>query len=510
MNTNPSVRCTPDMVQIRLTALPASFRASVVGTVFAQIMGLLDDKGYAPLDAVLAALYPNIDHKKARSILSTQVANRAYTNAAGQAPLGLCITRKSKHSAEPQQVWFEAAVVDLPSDAPLELPRYEAAQFTSGNAQVLTKKELDNAVQQLDKQPAKKYSLAVQQAINQSLIQDGKEQLNNGLAHPQHGLAELDTSSGGLGTGSIRAGTDTQDFVPTHANLSQLTEQGITDAQGHALGKTVVCLDALLDWACDTQPKAPRLLALLGDYGTGKTSHAMQLDRVLNGLVPAPSSIGHLEHKPKVAMIDLALLAGINNLAYLSLIDLLTVALNKRRSGAVIDAPTLIAQARAGAVVMVYDGLDELLKHNEGQGLHNVLDQLLRVLEPDPLTQKASKAKVLVSCRTHYFRDLQTQHAFFDARRRGIAQVNDYLCLTLLPWDTESVQAYLGKRLSLDEAEKLYGVIKTTYNLSELASRPVLLSMMCEQVGQLLREKDRKSTRLNSSHALTSRMPSSA
>ncbi len=462
VNHVPSAVCSPSHALQVWDSLPEKSRASVAGSAFKQIIGLLAPNGYAELSDVASQLFPNETLDAARKILSTQIANRAYITESGQQPLRLCISRKSKLNTV-QQVWFEAAH-SLPSDAPLNTPRYEAANFAGGLAQALTGQEI---VKELNDETKK--------ALSAARSSPDKTDLNSGRDSPIHGL----------GTGTTRKQVAEKDFVSTHAQLAAGIEN---------LGKTVTCLNAMLHWACDPAPKAPRLLALLGDYGTGKTSHAMQLDRVLNGLVPFPfhdsSDMPTPERMPKPALIDLSLLAGVPNMAYLSLVEILTVALNKRRSGAVIDAASLIAQAKAGEVVMLYDGLDELLKHNEGHALHNLLDQLLRVLESDPVTQKPSKAKIMVSCRTHYFRDLQSQHAFFDTRRRGVAQANDYLCLSLLPWNALSIKEYLGKRLNAADASAVLEIIETTYNLNELASKPVLLSMMCEQVGQLLREKE--------------------
>ncbi len=496
--------CTPARAQSVWQALPGKARASVVGQSLAHIITLLDDTGYVPLSTVLAALYPDLSPEQARSALSTQIVNRAYTSDSGQVPLRLCVSRKNKLSTLPQRVWLEGASTQLPSDAALDTPRYENATFTGGLAQAITGKDFNKELSKPAKKPSSKLvetppNEALHKATLQAAHIKDKTDLNTGRPNPMHGLQTIES----LGTGSSRSDAAAQGFVATAAAASLGFD---------SIGKTVTCLNAMLDWAGDTSPKAPRLLALLGDYGAGKTSHAMQLDRVLGGLVPPPTSVraepvealASIENTlrqaqgerlvnnrrmPQPAFIDLALLAGVDNLAYLSLQDLLTVALNKRRSsGAGVNASTLIAMARAGEVVMLYDGLDELLKHNDGYGLHNLLDQLLRVLDPDPTTGKASKAKIMVSCRTHYFRDLQSQHAFFDTRRRGVAQANDYLCLSLLPWNAQTVESYLNKRLKPSDASELLRIIQTTYNLEELASKPLLLAMMAEQVNQLLAE----------------------
>ena len=85
---------------------------------------------------------------------------------------------------------------------------------------------------------------------------------------------------------------------------------------------------------------------------------------------------------------------------------------------------------------------------------------------------------------------MQEQHAFFDTRRRGTARAQDYFQMTLLPWTAEHIEEYIRKIVPPNDVDKLLHTIRTTYNLQELATRPVLLAMMAEQIDKLVAAGD--------------------
>ncbi len=475
--------------------LPEKWRRSAVGMAFGAVLDLLDESGLASQEAVLDALLPGIPQAQARHMLMTQYINRPYQTEQGTTPLRLHLSRASKNKAQPAQLWFVAEPGFDPAAATPHNARYQPEQFEEMQARQATGQELLAAAQQPPAQPPARPPIP---PPNSPSLRE---------TSPAHWVAEDDEPS------ALRKARYDMHFAKypesrAHHGLRravaaqewQDAEASAHDLQQTTAGQTVNCLQAMLAWtqgitAATAKAGAPKLLVLLGDYGTGKTSHAVQYSRVLNTEVPHPAwPAGGKAAQPRALYMDLAQLAGISELARLSLHDLLGLMLAKqtgqRAASAEID--TVIAQARAGQLVLVYDGLDELLG-NDRQVLHNLFGQLLKILEPDtrklaPGQNRPSQARLIISCRTHYFRDVEQQHAFFDTRKRGIAKGSDYLCLTLLPWSPANVRSYLAKRLPQAQANELAQIIDTTYNLQELASRPVLLAMMCEQVGSLLRQ----------------------
>ena len=482
------------LAQARFEALPPRFQCSVVGIAYRHIIEQLADDGMAPLQPVLEHMFPGMDARQARRELSTRYINRPFKDAAGQVPLKLQMSRPSRKAGNSSQLWFEAEAALNPADLTPVNPRYSAAGFEDMRATQATSTQMAAALEAARRAPsgsddAQTPAPATRDVLALALAESA---LHDPVAHKAFKGLRQDVGEDFEGGGQARRSAgmtpmDDDKLAPAKKSARKAGPQG--DA-----ADTVNCLDAMLQWAKPQPPSPHRLLCLLGDYGTGKTSHCYQFCRVLNreaGHALWPGGSGNT--MPAALYVDLAELAGVSTLADLSLAQLLTTVLNKTYTG---DTSTLAAEvqqqltlARVGQLVLVFDGLDELLK-NDRAVLHKVFDQLLRVLEPSP-QQKArgqgSLARVIVSCRTHYFRAVEDQHGFFNTRQRGVASSGDYLCLSLLPWEPRNIESYLGKRLPPDQAQELLHIIRTTYNLQELASRPVLLAMMGEQLGSLLR-----------------------
>jgi WD40 repeat protein len=490
-------------------ALPPGFQGSVVGNVYQQVIRQLDDGGLAKLEPLVAALFPGTPLTQARRELSTRYINRPPQAADGRVLLQLRMSRANGRAPAQGSVWFEAQAALNPADFTPDNARYAAETFVDMQATRATGEQIGQAVEaaQAAKQTLENSTPGAPQA---SLKQSAPRSDHLTLAMAENGLSDYAEKRNHHG---LRKGVSEDHFEESPAqrfdgmaaghDTAFEPEIAANNPTGKArrtanTGDTVNCLNAMLQWAASNgKPNHPnhRLLALLGDYGTGKTSHCYQFARVLNGEVAhdAWTQPKQSAENPDALYIDLAELAGITNLAALSLPDILTVVLNKAAAGEGTvkdeDVQGLIQRARAGSVIMLFDGLDELLK-NDRSVLHKVFDQLLKVLEPGNAQREKgqpSLARVIVSCRTHYFRDVEDQHGFFNTRQRGVAKAGDYLCLSLLPWTAANIASYLGKRLPEDQATELLHIINTTYNLPELASRPVLLAMMSEQLGSLLR-----------------------
>ena len=485
-------------------------RNSVAGAAMAQVLALADTSGHAPLGAVLGQFFPDLPAEKARHSFDTQFVNRPPLNEHGVAPLRLKRDRvagktdaERAQSAATAQVWFVSDSPTTPEPEALRPPADKHLALGFGNTL---------ATQMVGKEIlARTESLALQKA-EQDIAAYGqsKAEINYGRVNEQHGMrSAVDPANFGhtkavrrhsLDLGDGRASRilrsaisdnfdeqmDRRDLARDEFEGDDTKQKALSDAAETPEEKHPVALSAMLDWAKDNAPNAPRLLVLLGDYGTGKTSHGQQFSRVLNGAVAHDLWTGGPQ-QPKALFIDLAELAGVSNLSELSIEEMLVIVLKKRDGVAiqtVADVAPFVQDARAGRLVCVFDGLDELLK-NDPQVLHNVFDQLVRTVEWPNDKTTTTTPKAIISCRSHYFRDVETQHSFFNTRSRGRARGPDYLCLTLLPWTSEQIDAFVHKRQPEEQAKKLLKVIADTYNLTELASRPVLLAMMSEHLQDL-------------------------
>ena len=91
---------------------------------------------------------------------------------------------------------------------------------------------------------------------------------------------------------------------------------------------------------------------------------------------------------------------------------------------------------------------------------------------------------------------------------RGISVVRDQIKTFC---STKNMFATGFKLVVLDEADNMTSIAQNALRrVVEQYTRNVRFCFVCNYVGKIVPALDRKSTRLNSSHALTSRMPSSA
>ncbi len=499
-------------------------RNSEVGKTFLSVLEVLNGTGQASLLSVLEVLFDGVGYAAAHNALKTQFINRPFKDAQGQILLKLCASRVSLKTSRTSDaasspyaqahVWFELPnSLDASNPALRTIPKSDVQHvFTEGAA-------IDIAGSQ-SVELAKSEALRAAEAA-QALTKPHKSALNYGTQSMRQGVSKEGFNDGALGLhtdlnnestirkkqrGKSGEPYEADKYEPYYDNRNQGTApnhiKGDTSDDSDAAEQTtppatptrahtVTALPTLLRWAQSNSPSAPRLYALLGDAGSGKTSHGQRFAWILNGeVVHADWPVAALgEQAPKAQFIDLAELSGVDNLAQLSLEEMLVLVL-KRRDGVLVqtvaDVAPLVADARAGRLIFIFDGLDELLK-NDALVLQKVFEQFLKVVERRPTgAQDTRPPKAIVSCRSHYFRDVEAQHSFFTARGRHHVATDDYRCITLLPWDNDLIQSYLTRRLGAAQASRMLTLIANTYNLAELASKPVLLSMMGENLQALL------------------------
>jgi WD domain, G-beta repeat/NACHT domain len=472
-------------------------RNSVVGKTFWTIIENLNEAGEAPLLGILDILFDGQEPVAAHTSLKTQFINRPFVDVAGKPLLKLCASRVSLKTAKTKDainsayanafVWFEISDSLDPSSLELAVvPNADVSKlFTEAQAIDLTGKQSVEAA----KSAAKSAALVTAETA-QALNEPKKSIQNYGQLGSRHGSRPEEFQSGVLAHDERLGRGQSEKFLKERTTVDSIRDEKLENKP-----HTVPALATLLQWAQNTTKQAPRLYALLGDAGAGKTSLAQQFVRILNGEVTHPEwlKISGSINAPVALFIDLSDLSGVENLAQLSLEEMLVLTL-KRRDGALIqtveNVAPFVARARAGSLIFVFDGLDELLK-NDAAVLQKVFEQFIKVVERRAGTSiNAIPPKVIVSCRSHYFRDVETQHSFFTARGRGNVVNDDYRCLTLLPWGSDLIEGYLARRLGQTEAANLMRLIATTYNLEELASKPVLLSMMAENLQELLRARE--------------------
>ncbi|HKR48595.1 MAG TPA: pentapeptide repeat-containing protein, partial [Pseudonocardiaceae bacterium] len=254
---------------------------------------------------------------------------------------------------------------------------------------------------------------------------------------------------------------------------TSFTESQLDRADARS-GTTAPAVTRLVKWA--TGSVTPRLCALLGDVGMGKTTTVKLFTQELlrrrdNG-----------EGCPLPIHFDLRDVR-ISNLAERMTLDhILTTMLDAHRPPGVakdrLTADVVRERVRLGDAVVVFDGLDEVLVHLDPHDQQLFTRQLWRAVEEE------SGAKLLLTCRTQYFRTIREETNYFVGEQRHGLRGENYLALVMLPFREDQVREYLATNLGRDESwvDGFLTTIASVHNLPDLARRPLTLRLIADQV----------------------------
>ena len=243
--------------------------------------------------------------------------------------------------------------------------------------------------------------------------------------------------------------------------------------------RRVDVLSFLLDWA--RNPDGTPLAALLGEYGAGKTITCQELTERLRR-----ERVGD---QPEPLYFDLRKVGNLDR-GVPTLAGILTECI--QRGWASADGPLpsgaeVIAQARTRPTLFVIDGLDEVLvRLDAAQGVtftHELLKlRPIRTRQGMRAPFAGIHTKVLLSCRTHYFRSLREQSRHFLEQDRDLAKAEHYTALMLLPLTEDQIHGYLDKALPDRDATQVMDMLRAVHDLSDLATRPYTLAKVAAQI----------------------------
>ena len=231
--------------------------------------------------------------------------------------------------------------------------------------------------------------------------------------------------------------------------------------------KEIFDVDEYLNlWLSD---KTKRHLSILGDYGTGKTSFCLHLIYNLAKIYQV---------KPSETRIPL----------FFSLRDcspfvpIRTFILDKLSQYHIVvnDYQAFEKMVFGGRLLLIFDGFDELAENTDEQ------TALKRFRELNSLAK--GQSKIILTCRTHYFKseelsiDLlvpETLTLFM----RELAPREDYSMIEIQEFDETQIIEFISKRT--EDPQTYWNDIKAIYNLADLATRPILLTMILQTLPQL-------------------------
>ncbi|HMR50666.1 MAG TPA: NACHT domain-containing protein, partial [Arachnia sp.] len=246
-------------------------------------------------------------------------------------------------------------------------------------------------------------------------------------------------------------------------------------------GTGVDVMDQLTTWALD--PEAPSAFALLGEYGMGKTVTTQRFARHLRERREADPRI------PLSLYFDLREVTGLKKKVP-TLKKIVTEVMGRTwpaEDGEDYTYRSFRTWLQEPAVV-IFDGLDEVLvKLTEGDG-QTFTRTLLSILSPPP---GRPIPKVLISCRTQYFRTLRDQRNHFTGQERGNVRADSFRAMVLLPFDEAQVVTYLEAAFPGDDPQRLLDTVRSVHNLNELTKRPYTLSLITAYLPEIERDRAR-------------------
>ena len=276
---------------------------------------------------------------------------------------------------------------------------------------------------------------------------------------------------------SLTAATRRNPFDSQHAIAS--AEAAETSMAGSHLARPpqqagTPAVQRLVDWATD--PRGPSLCALLGDVGMGKTTTVKLFTQDL--LARRESGPG----SPLPVLFDLRDARVSDLLETLSTDSILDSMLTAGRPTSVgtgrLNADVVRRRIGQGNAVVIFDGLDEVLVHLEERDRRRFVRQLWRAVPQE------SGSRLLLTCRSQYFRTIREETAYFTAEGRDGLRGEDYLALVMLPFREEQVREYLATNLDRppEWVDGFLKAIAAVHDLTDLSRRPVTLRMIADQV----------------------------
>ena len=234
-----------------------------------------------------------------------------------------------------------------------------------------------------------------------------------------------------------------------------------------------------------------RLLVLLGDFGMGKTTNLQYFTRSLldkrknNPNLPLPI---YLDMRRMVRLITEA------ENARPHLQDLIAAGLKldtpEKDQSHIKDYMNYI---RTKPSVVIFDGLDEI-GNQIGEPQARLLFQQLLDIIPNDIWIKDSRAskpdyracptRLMLSCRTHFFRDTEAEIAALTGNYRHIlsdkSRASLWSRLYLAPFTLNQIKSWLEKSIGAEEGKAAFEKMQEIHDLPGMAKRPILLRLINE------------------------------
>ena len=276
------------------------------------------------------------------------------------------------------------------------------------------------------------------------------------------------------------------EFVETGDDASSSEEQGMP------------AVDTLFDWARDSK-STHRRIVLLGGFGMGKTTTVQMLAERLRDAMQRDPNV------PTPIYLDFRRLtpfASPGEPLRVELGELIYRALHPDASRAV-SAEEILDFIRSEPCVVIFDGLDEVgnkIGRDFAAQLYRQFQELIPAevqLQEDAdgrADWQACPTRLLLTCRTHFFRDFRQQNGLLSgsARRNRLtladteAKVAAIKTYYMAPFRREQISELFERLMGVQKGAEVDALIDRIHDLPGLASRPIMARFISEVADDLV------------------------
>ncbi len=233
--------------------------------------------------------------------------------------------------------------------------------------------------------------------------------------------------------------------------------------------------DDLFDYVIKWHDEADSTrLSILGDYGTGKSSFALQLTYELAKRYEA-NPIGN-RIPVFVSLKDYAKDIDIESV--------ITGLLMNRYGIKLAGFDAFRKMLELGKLLLIFDGFDEMADRSDKRTVQANFDAL------NSLLPSGSKSKLIVTCRTPYFKDYVEARDLFrhDVSHllKTTTNLSEFEMLEVSEFNDGQIMEFIENH-DKEKAKDYFDKIKETYNLEDLSKRPILLDMIIKTLPDLLK-----------------------
>ena len=267
------------------------------------------------------------------------------------------------------------------------------------------------------------------------------------------------------------AGTDDPPLAQYYVELEAKT---LDDQESKWSG---LATEYIASWL--SKSESSRQLAILGEYGSGKTTLCRKLARELAKACLQAQPKG----KPRIPII-IPLREFPKGQVDLDVFIAGHLARRCKVSNPNIDA--LKAMNDSGMLLLIFDGLDEMAVSVDEDVLMSNLGQIEHFA-------LAAKSRVILTSRPEYFITAREESEALQPQDSLTRRIS-YLRLSLLPFNEDQIIAYLQGRITPNYEtpygwQYYYETIKRIHDLIDLSQRPVLLEMIIKTLPKLISQK---------------------